>query len=104
MPKIKESGKKRIDVFDKSLLHYLLKIKGRTTTNRVAKRTGMSWNTADKHLKKLKRMDLVKGEREKKKKFWKANRKLPAVNQARKKPSKEVTRAKVKRRTSRGRR
>ncbi len=90
-------------MFDKGLIHYLLKIKGRATTNRVAERTGMSWNTADKHLKKLKRIDLVKSEREKNKKFWKANRKLPAVKQARKKPSKEVHRVKVKRRTSRGR-
>ena len=80
--------KKNIDVFDKGLLHYLLKIKGRATTNRIAKRSKMSWNTADKHLKKLKRMDLVKSEREKKKKFWKANRKFSGTTQTRKKPSK----------------
>jgi len=79
-----------IDVFDRSLLHYLLKTKGRATTNRLAKRTTMSWNTADKHLKKLKRMDLVKSEKEKKKKFWKIDRRKSIKTKAKKIGKKSV--------------
>ena len=112
MPKIKKPKKKKnkaikkknIDVFDKSLLHYLLKIKGRATTNRIAQRTKMSWNTAEKHLKKMQRADLVKSEREKRKKFWKVNRKISAVTQNSKKPSKVERKAKIKRRAPKVRR
>ncbi|MCK4327797.1 MAG: hypothetical protein KAW41_05010 [Candidatus Diapherotrites archaeon] len=42
-----------LDVFDKAILHYLLHIPGWATTNNIANRLEVSWNTADAHLKRL---------------------------------------------------
>ncbi|KYK29893.1 hypothetical protein AYK20_09535 [Thermoplasmatales archaeon SG8-52-1] len=96
---IDKTKKRNIDVFDRSILHFLLKTKGRATTNRLAEKATVSWNTADKHLRKLEKMDLVKSEKEKKKKFWKIDRKKPAIIKPKKKASIVHRRVKKKKRS-----
>lgn len=57
--KRKRKKKGKIDKYDAQLFGSLYKAKRPLPIKRLAKRTDMSWQTANTHLKKLKRLNIV---------------------------------------------
>ena len=55
-----KKAKNRIDNFDARLFGSLAKARRPLSIKRLANRTDMSWQTANKHLKKLKEFKVVK--------------------------------------------
>ncbi|MFH2024068.1 MAG: winged helix-turn-helix transcriptional regulator [Candidatus Micrarchaeota archaeon] len=68
----------RVDSYDRAVLNVLLRAGHMMTTNDIAERAGMSWNTADKSLNYLYRYGLVlrsvRGSRIKRVTYWRINR------------------------------
>lgn len=49
----------RLDSFDRNIIYYLARTRVLRTTNKIAFHVGMSWNTAEVHLKRLKKLGFV---------------------------------------------
>jgi Mn-dependent DtxR family transcriptional regulator len=60
-----------LDAFDRAIVHYLAKTRASRNTNQVADNLGISWNTADTHLKKLASLGYVIWEQRREGVYWK---------------------------------
>ncbi|MEM0143581.1 MAG: winged helix-turn-helix domain-containing protein [Candidatus Micrarchaeaceae archaeon] len=58
--------------YDREVLRLLLKNSGYMTANQIAETLHMSWNTAQKHLKRLEELGLVEASGDRARYVWKA--------------------------------
>ena len=58
--------------YDREILRLLLKNGGSMTANQIAEALHISWNTAQKHLKKLNELGLVENSADGERYIWKA--------------------------------
>ena len=64
--------KSNLRFYDREILRLLLKNSGLMTANQIAEALHMSWNTAQKHLKKLEELGLVETSADGERYVWKA--------------------------------
>jgi predicted ArsR family transcriptional regulator len=64
--------KSNLKFYDREILRLLLKNSGLMTANQIADALHMSWNTAQKHLKKLEELGLVETSADGERYVWKA--------------------------------
>jgi len=79
---MKPRGRKQGEDIDRAILEYLAEQDWPVTTEMVAKKLGVSWNTAQTHLYKLMAEGKVKGRKIGRQNQWMLSREVKADDQA----------------------